>query len=103
EDEIAHVLQRAVEGGHWLLTPPRLLTLVHAVEQPLAHPGFRAVDVQHDPELEGADPLLAEPTTGRADPHELAIVTAWRRLGATDAFLLGGLGIHGASTAKVDL
>jgi hypothetical protein len=102
-DEIAHVLQRAVEGGHWLLTPPRLLTLVHAVQQPLGHPAFRAIDVEHDPAKEGSDPLQTEPSAGRADPTELAAVTAWRRIGATDAYLHGGLAIHGASTAKVDL
>ena len=47
-DRIAHVLQRAVEGGHWLLTPPRLLTLVHAVQQPIGRPEFAALDVEHD-------------------------------------------------------
>lgn len=30
-DRIAHILQRAVEGGHWMLTPPQLLTLVYVV------------------------------------------------------------------------
>lgn len=104
-DEIAHVLQRAVEGGHWLLTPPRLLTLVHAVQQPLGRPEFSALDVQHDPERAAwdPDPLQTEPITGRADPTELAVITAWRRLGATDSYLLGGLRVHAASTAKIDL
>ena len=32
-DKVNHILQRAIEGGHWMLTPPRLLTLVHAVQQ----------------------------------------------------------------------
>jgi hypothetical protein len=31
----------ALNGGHWMLTPPRLLTLVHAVQQPLIEPQFR--------------------------------------------------------------
>ena len=102
-DLIAHVLQRAVEGGHWLLTPPRLITLVHAVEQPLGRPEFTGVDIQHDPAQEGTDPLQTEPITGRTDPTELAPITAWRRPGATDAYLIGALRVHGASTAKVDL
>jgi hypothetical protein len=31
----------ALNGGHWMLTPPRLLTLVHAVQQPLIEPQFQ--------------------------------------------------------------
>ena len=103
-DRIAHVLQRAVEGGHWLLTPPRLLTLVHAVQQPIGRPEFTALDVEHDPETH-ADPmpLQTKPISGRPDPTELAPITAWRRPGATDAYLMGALRVHGASTARVDV
>lgn len=104
-DRVAHVLQRAVEGGHWMLTPPRLLTLVHAVQQPIGRPEFTALSVQHDPKLGGwdADPLQTEPSEGRADPTELAPITAWRRPGATEAYLMGALRVHGASTSKLDL
>jgi hypothetical protein len=104
-DRIAHVLQRAVEGGHWLLTPPRLLTLVHAVQQPIGRPEFIPLDVEHDPQKASWDPhpLQTEPISGRADPTELAPITAWRRLGAPDAYLMGALKIHGPSTAKIDL
>ena len=38
-----------VEGGHWMLTPPRLLTLVHAVQQPIGLPEFTALAAQHEP------------------------------------------------------
>ena len=31
----------ALDGGHWMLTPPRTLTLVHAVQQPLIEPQFQ--------------------------------------------------------------
>src|SRR5262249_44550604 len=31
----------ALNGQHWMLTPPRLLTLVHAVQQPLIDPQFQ--------------------------------------------------------------
>jgi hypothetical protein len=104
-DDVAQVVQRAVEGGHWLLTPPRLLTLVHAVQQPLGRPGFRAIDLEHDPALaaHGHVPVQTAPTRGPADPSELAPVRAWRRLDSTDAYLVGALGVHGASTARVDL
>jgi hypothetical protein len=103
-DRIAHVLQRAIEGGHWLLTPPKLLTLVHAVQQPLGRPEFIPLHVEHDPAKAPPGPLLqTKPITGRTDPTELAAITAWRRFGATDAYLIGALRIHGASTAKLDL
>lgn len=103
-DEIAHVLQRAVEGGHWMLTPPRLLTLVHAVKQPLGTLEFVALDVEHGSVRFTVDaPLQTKPIAGRTDPTELAPVSAWRRLGATDAYLMGALRVHGASTARIDL
>ena len=47
--------------------------------------------------------MQTAPIAGRTDPTELAPITAWRRPGATDAFLIGALRVHGASTAKVDL
>jgi hypothetical protein len=102
-DEIAHILQRTVEGGHWMLTPPRLLTLVHAVQQPLGRPSFTGLSLGRDEQFAGPSPLQTVIIAGRIDPTELAPLTAWRRTGATDAYLLGALRVHGASTAKVDL
>ena len=103
QDRIAHVLQRTVEGGHWMLTPPHLLTLVHAVQQPIGRPEFTAAPVHH--ENAPFDPVQLQTTPGRgqADPTELAAITAWRRPNANDAYLLGALKIHGASTARIDL
>jgi hypothetical protein len=114
-DRIAHILQRAVEGGHWMLTPPLLLTLVHAVQQPIGIPTFTAIPVQHEPyhELRPDHSVLqttpeigvfrSSRTKTAPNPIELNAITAWRRPGSTDAYLLGGLNIHVASTAKVDL
>ncbi|HKR01391.1 MAG TPA: hypothetical protein VJT09_12010 [Pyrinomonadaceae bacterium] len=102
-DEIAHVLQRSVEGGHWMLTPPRLITLVHAVQQPLGRPAFTALNVEHQDASWVTNPLQTAPIANRFDPTELAQITAWRRPGATDAFLMGALRVHGPSTAKIDL
>lgn len=102
-DRIAHVLQRAVEGGHWMLTPPRLVTLVHAVQQPIGRPQFAALNVDHEDLAFDPNPLQSARVRGRKDPDELAAITAWRLPGGTDAFLMGALKIHGASTAKVDL
>lgn len=113
---IAHILQRSVEGGHWMLTPPSLLTLVHAVQQPLGLPAFTAISAQHEPygspnkfgqvdELIDPDPnvLQTAPESFPTAESELAAITAWRKPGAPDAFLLGGLQVHAASTDKVDL
>jgi len=102
---IGHVLQRALEGGHWMLTPPRLLTLVHAVQQPLGVPRFVAVALQHGtPSAPVTSVPLETQTEVLPTPEaELATITAWRRLGSTDTWLIGGLEVHGASTEKVDL
>jgi hypothetical protein len=102
-DRIAHVLQRAVEGGHWMLTPPHLLTLVHAVQQPIGHPKFTGAAVHHEQLENNRTTLQTTPGRGQTDPTELATITAWRRLGSNEAYLLGALKIHGASTARVDL
>jgi len=103
EDRIAHVLQRAVEGGHWMLTPPHLLTLVHAVQQPIGHPKFTGAAVHHEQLEDDHDALQTTPGRGQTDPTELAALTAWRRLNSNEAYLLGALKIHGASTARIDL
>jgi len=78
-DLIAHVLQRAVEGGHWMINPPTLLTLVHAVQQPVGRPVFAALNVEHS-DLTGEYYLQSDRVRDRTDPHELAPLTAWRRL-----------------------
>jgi hypothetical protein len=98
KDNIAHILQLAVEGGHWMITPPQLLTLVHAVQQPIGKPSFTRLNAQIDPRSLHMQPEF-KPTT----ETELDVLTAWRELGSTDAYLVGGLQVHGASTAKVDL
>ena len=102
-DRIAHVLQRSVEGGHWMLTPPTLLTLVHAVQQPIGRPQFAALNVDHVDEADNPNPLQTGRMRGRTDPEELTAITAWRRPGETSAALMGAIRIHGASTAKVEL
>jgi hypothetical protein len=101
-DVIAHIIQRATEGGHWMLTPPHLLTLVHAVQQPIGHPEFIQLDAQH--RAQGADSKLqSEDMSGPTDAIALDTLTGWRSPKALDAFIMGGLRIHGASTAKIDL
>ena len=101
---VAHILQRAVEGGHWMLSPPRMLKLVHAVQQPMGVPTFVPLTVRRaDPSVGQPDPLLTMPEIDPTAKEEMAVATSWRRLFDTDAFLLGGLRIHGASTAKGDV
>lgn len=115
-EKIAHLLQRAHEGGHWMLTPPKLLTLVHAVKQPLGSPQFTRLYVQHEPygtkdkwgtvnELAAPDPTVLQtaPESRPTAPSELGTISAWRRPGSPEAHLLGGLEIHAASTDKIEL
>lgn len=101
-ERVAHVLQRAVEGGHWMLTPPTLLTLVHAVQQPIGQPSFTALNVDRTVNRHASD-LQTARARGETDPTELAPITAWRHPGSTYANLLGALKVHGASTARVDI
>ncbi|MEA2803943.1 MAG: hypothetical protein QOE49_4038, partial [Rhodospirillaceae bacterium] len=101
KDRIAHVLQLAREGGHPLLTPPHLLTLVHAVQQPLGRPAFSRLAAQFNPR--GTDALQTQPESAPTGSTELDVLTSWRRLGSTDAYLVGALCVDGASTAKVDI
>ena len=70
-DQIAHVLQRAVEGGHWMLTPPRLITLVHAVQQPIGRPMFAGLNVEHEVEHEGPNPLQTAPIAAARSTERL--------------------------------
>jgi len=106
KDRIAHVLQLAAEGGHGMLTPPHLLTLVHAVQQPIGRPEFTRLTAQ----LNLAGAKLIPPTSLQTQPEsaptaetELDVLTSWRVLGSTDAFLFGALNVHAASTAKIDI
>ncbi len=106
-DRLAHVLQLAAEGGHRMITPPRLLTLVSAVQQPIGHPAFsrltaqlRLTPTEDDPV---ATTLRTEPEDSPTAGTEGAVLTGWREPNSTDAFLVGALQVHGASTATIDL
>jgi len=85
-----------------MINPPTLLTLVHAVQQPIGRPEFAALNLDRS-EATGAGNLQTDRSRGRADPQELTPIVAARRLDETYACLLGAVRIHGASTAKVDL
>jgi hypothetical protein len=101
KDRIAHVLSLAAEGGHGMLTPPHLLTLVHAVQQPLGRPQFTRLAAQLDPTR--ADALQTQPEASPTAQTELEVLQAWRHHGDTDAWLIGAIQVHGASTAKLDI
>jgi hypothetical protein len=100
KNRIAHILQLATEGGHGMLTPPHLLTFVHAVQQPIGHPAFERLTAQLG---RAGMKVQTQPEDEPTAETELDVLTAWRVLGSTDAWLVGALSVHGASTAKVDL
>lgn len=110
QEEIATLLQYVTEGGHWMLTPPTLLTLVSAVQQPLGHPRFEALAVQRANPNTNLQPLSLRNRLRffggtQYDPtsEQMETITAWRTTGSLDAYLIGALRIHGQTTAKVDL
>ncbi|MBV9791421.1 MAG: YncE family protein [Chloroflexi bacterium] len=74
--KLARVTQFALEGGHVMLTPPRDLVLVHAVQQPLGRPDWTTLSVQRSPQQPFAK------LSGRLDVHakstdKVEIVAAW--------------------------
>ena len=93
-DTLALLTRLALEGGHEMLTPSRTLTLVHAVQQPLGRPTFLQLPVVH----QASNPILASTLANSFTP-----ITAWRSPGSQSAVLLGGLKIHGDSSAKIDI
>ena len=102
-----------------MLTPPRLLTLVHAVQQPIGAPRFTALAVQHQP--------YGKPRSEETDAEQDETTRVQRRTccrpcrsqhrpddrtgcdhrvaspNSTDAFLLGGLEVHAASTDRIEM
>ena len=46
--DLNHATRRALEGGHWMLTPPHELVLVSAVRQPLGHPRFERLQADRE-------------------------------------------------------
>jgi hypothetical protein len=53
DDELERL---ALEGSHWMLTPFRTLTLVHAVQQPLCRPSVLPPDFPDEFGFEGIEP-----------------------------------------------
>ncbi|ARP89274.1 hypothetical protein CAL14_02340 [Bordetella genomosp. 9] len=109
-ETLATLAQRVLEGGMWMLTPPTLLTLVSAVQQPIGRPRFEALAVQRPAPQTRLQPLALHTRYGfaggqRYDPlaEQLDAITGWREPGALHASLIGALRVHGASTAKIDL
>lgn len=93
-DQIAQVIRNTLEGGNEMLTPAKILTLVHAVQQPLGEPTFLQLPVVHQP---GA-PIYASALRNSFTP-----ITAWRTVDSHVTVLLGGLQINGGSSSKVEL
>jgi len=56
----------ALDGGHWMLTPPKTLTLVHAVQQPLIEPEFQDLTVERSLAQTFASLIDAFPISGKS-------------------------------------
>jgi hypothetical protein len=93
-DARGQLTRLALEGGHEMLTPPETLSLTHAVQQPIGHPTWSLLPIAHNP---------GSPAVQAALRNGFSPITAWRSLGSHHAVLLGGLRIHGASTARIDI
>ena len=71
-DELDMAGRRALEGGHWMLTPAHELVLVSAVRQPLGHPRFTDLRAERArrPAPRPASPACW-PSTARARPGSI--------------------------------
>jgi hypothetical protein len=63
---LADLRQLALDGGHWMLTPPKTLTLVHAVQQPLIEPEFQNLTADRQPGKTFATLTDAFPISGKS-------------------------------------
>jgi hypothetical protein len=93
-DFAALTTRSVLEGGHEMITPARTLTLVHALQQPLGLPDFKLLPVLH--QVSGT--IFPAPSVSSFAP-----ITAWRSAGSHGAVIMGGLGINGSSTSKIDI
>jgi hypothetical protein len=93
-DQMAVLSQLVLNGGHSMITPSRTLVFVHAVQQPLGTPAFILLPIVRSMPA-------SEQGTGLANGFDP--ISAWRTLNSHYAVLLGGLRIHGMSTAQVDI
>jgi len=89
--------QVAIAGGAWMLTPYREIALVHAVQRPLAAPAFTLLRQRL---AENVQPLLAAHPELQGPFGAEVLMSDQQR---TFALLMGELGVHGKSTARVDI
>ena len=73
------------------------------MQQPIGHPDFIQLDAQHRRGQALDSKLQSEDMSGPTGAVALDTLTGWRTPKALDAFIMGGLQVHGASTAKIDL
>jgi hypothetical protein len=90
------VIQAALAGAFWMMTPFRDITLVHAVQQPLVDPEIRVLGECLEENV--GQVMDEEGFQGSLNP----IVTA-SDAGRACAFLFGEIAIHGKSTIRIDL
>ena len=69
--------QLALDGGHWMLTPPKTLTLVHALRQPLIEPEFQDLTVERAFGRTFASLIDAFPISGKSTIR-VDIQGAWK-------------------------
>lgn len=92
--EMALLTRMVLDGSHEMITPALKVVLTHAVQQPIGRPTWTRLPIVYHP----GSPVAAASLT-----NSFAPITAWRSYGSHHAVLLGGLTVHGASSASVDI
>jgi hypothetical protein len=75
-DKLADLSQLALEGGFWMLTPSRQITLIHAVQQPIGRPEFKELSASRDPGSNFAN-LMGEIKIHAKSTMKLDITAGW--------------------------
>lgn len=76
-DKLADLSQLVLEGGFWMLTPSRRITLVHAVQQPIGRPVFKELSASRDPGSSFAY-LVGEMKVHAMSTMKLDITAEWQ-------------------------
>ncbi|MFE5894741.1 hypothetical protein ACFQ6E_38190 [Streptomyces sp. NPDC056462] len=74
--DLDQLRQVVTEGSHWMITPHRMLTFVHAVRQPLDPPRFATLDPMRGPGATYAD-YRAPTHLHRASTARIDVVAQW--------------------------
>jgi len=76
--DLTALQQRAQDGRHWMLTPYRTLTLVHAVARPLSAPKFTLLNSNRGTVGQSVSSVSGEILVDRKSTAQVDLLAAWK-------------------------